>query len=107
MLTRLDKSQMTFRQKGFLARQGTQDANAKLINCMTHQGTVALAGDAIEDDAGNADVGIVRQESPYHGRGGWCLPGNIEDQHHRQSVSRGEGRRSAGPTPGTSRAVDP
>ena len=59
MLARLDKPQMPFRQKGYVARQRTQDGKAKLSYCIAHQAAMAFASDAVQDHASNADVGIV------------------------------------------------
>ena len=59
MLAHLDKPQMPFRQRGYVARQRTQDGNAKLSYCIAHQAAMAFASDAVQDHASNADVGIV------------------------------------------------
>src|SRR5262249_22701896 len=90
MLACLDKPQMPFRQKGRVAGERAEDANAKLSYCIAHQAAVTLAGDAVENYAGNADVRVMRHEPPHHGRGGLRLRGHVKHEYNRHRVPRGE-----------------
>jgi hypothetical protein len=65
-----------------------------------------LAADAVENDARDTHGGIVRGESPHHGRGRLRLSGDIEDQHDGQPKARGEVGRGARAAAWTGRAVE-
>src|SRR6516165_7362732 len=91
MLARLDEAEVPLRQHDmFLARQRAEDTNAELCDCIGHQRAMAITPHAVEHDARDADVGIVRQESPHHCRRGLRLSLHVEDQHDRQREPRCE-----------------
>src|SRR5262249_33503315 len=47
VLPRLDKPQMPLRQKGYVAGERAEDANATLFYCIAHQAAVSRASDAV------------------------------------------------------------
>src|SRR6266446_9875839 len=56
MLARLDKAEVPRGQNDMvLARQRAEDANAELCDRIGHQGAMAVAADAVEHDARDAD----------------------------------------------------
>ena len=59
-----------------------------------------IAGDAIEDDAGDAHRRIVCRKTVHHGRGRLRLPRNIDHQHDRQTKMRGKIGGRAAPAAG-------
>ena len=91
MLAGLHEAEMALRQsERGLARHRAEDRNAEPGDGVGDQRAVPFAGDAIEDDAGNAHGGIVRRKAPHHGRRRLRLPRDVEHQHDRQAEMRGE-----------------
>ena len=107
MLTGLHQAEMTLRQsERRLARDGAEHGNAERVDGVGDQRAVPLAGDAIENDAGDAHGGIVRRKSAHQGGSRLRLPRHVEHQHHWQIKMRGKIGGGAAPAAGAGRAVE-
>ena len=59
--------------------------------------TMPLAADAVQHHPADPHVTLVGGEAAHHGRRRLRLPGDVDDQQHRQAEPRGEVGRRAGP----------
>ena len=107
MLGGLDKAEVPLGQAdGVVARQRAHDRHAELRDRIGHQQAMAVAADAVEHDARDTDVGIVRTEAPHHRRRGLRLRRYVEHEQHRKSKSGGEIGGRAGAATRTRHAVE-
>ncbi len=53
-------------------------------------GAMPVGGDAVEDDASDADTGVVRGKAARHRGCRLCLAGRVEDEDDRQAVAGGK-----------------
>src|SRR3954452_8032254 len=107
MLTGLDKAEVPLGQAdGVVARQRAHDRYAELADRIGHHLAMALAPDAVEHDAADTDVGIVRTEPPHHRGRGLRLRRYVQHKQHRESKSGGEVGRRTGAAARTGHAVE-
>ena len=107
MLAGLDKAEVPLGQAdGVVARQRAHDRYAELRDRIGHQPAMALAPDAVEHDAADADCRIVRTEPPHHRGRGLRLRRYVEHEQHGESKSGGEVSRRAGAAARTGHAVE-
>ena len=93
-LARLDEAQMALRQRQVLgARQTAEDRQAERRHGPAQRLGMRLAADAVEDHAGNGDVGAMAGEAAQQRRDRRGLAAHIDDQHHRPA---GHGRQIGG-----------
>ncbi len=93
MLAGLHQAEMALRQsKRRLARHRAEHRDAEGNNRIRDQRAVLLAGDAIEDDSGDANGRIVRGKTAYDGRRRLRLPRYVEHKHDREREMCGKVR---------------
>ena len=78
------------RARSAVARDRAEDGNAERGDGVGHELQMPLAADAIEHDAADPHVRIVRGEAAHQGRRRLRLARNVDDEQHRQSKSRGK-----------------
>ena len=91
MLAGLNKTEMALRQRHrCIARNGAEDRNTECCNGFTHEHTVPLATDTIENNASDAHRRIVGRKTSYQSRGRLRLARDVEHEHGRHAEMRGE-----------------
>ncbi len=84
MLGCLDEAQVPLRQHDIVRpRQRADDGDIQSRYRINDHAPMAVAADAIEHDACDADAGIVRHEPTQHGGCGLRLRGHVEHQQNR------------------------
>ena len=86
MLAGLDQAEMALRQgERRVAQDRADDRHAERFDRLAGTAAVALAGEPVEHDAGDAHVRVVGGKALGDGRGRLRLAGDIEHQQHRQA----------------------
>jgi len=107
VLPGLDQAEMAFRQsERRIARNGANDGHTQFGNGVGDHLMVSRAADAIEHNAGNANIRIVGGKAAHHGRSRLRLGRDIEHQQHRQFQPRGKVRRGAATAGDAGHAVE-
>ena len=93
VLAGLHQAEMALRQsERRLARHRAEHRHAERNDRIRDQRAMLLAGGAIEDDAGDANGGIVRGKTAYDGRRRLRLPRYVEHKHDREREMCGKVR---------------
>ena len=107
VLARLDQAEMPRGQgEGLAAAERAEDRDAGRNDSVGDVGAVPVGGDAVEDDAGDADGGVVRGKAARHGGGRLGLAGRVEDEENRQAIAGGEVGGGAAPAGRAGQAVE-
>ena len=94
---RLHEAEMALGQRDLVvARQRAEDRNPHRLDRVDDEPAMALAADAIDDDAGDAEPRVVSRAALDHRRRRLRLPGNVEDEQDRHAERRRDVGRGAG-----------
>ena len=72
-----------------IGHHGTEKGRAAALEGRGDDGAVAIAGEAVGDDAGNDDAGAVAGEAFDQGGDRLALARGVDHQHHRQAKHGG------------------
>ena len=99
---RLHEAEMALGQCDLgVARQRADDRNPHRLNRVDDEPAMALAADAIDDDASDAEPRVVRSAALDRRRRRLRLPGDVEDEQDRHAERGGDvGRGAAAPALG-------
>ena len=87
MLGCLHEPEMAFRQgQRRVAQDRADNGNAERLDGIARQPPVALAAQPVEDDAGDADIGIISSETLGKRCRRLRLARYVEDKHDRQAI---------------------
>jgi len=107
VLARLNEPEMPFGQgQRFIAGNDAEHRHARGLHGFRHQDAMALAADAVEQNAGDAHRVIVRAKAARHRGGGLRLAGDVENEQHGKMEARGEIGRCAAPSPRPGKPVE-
>ena len=107
-LARLHQAQMALGQRDCLvARQRAHDRNAHRLDRLNDEPAMALAADAIDDDAGDLQPLVIGRAALDDRRRRLRLAGNVDDQQDRHAersrdIGRGAGAPGLAGTPSNS-----
>ena len=96
---RLHEAEMALGQRDLVVSgQRAENRNPHRLDRVDNQPAMALAADAIDDDAGDAEPRVVRSAALDHRRRRLRLPRDVEDEQHRHAERRCDvGRGAAAP----------
>ena len=96
---RLHEAEMALGQRDLVVSgQRAEDRDPHRLDRVDDQPAMALAADAIDDDAGDAEPRVVRSAALDHRRRRLRLPGDVEDEQDRHAERGGDvGRGAAAP----------
>ena len=99
---------MTLRHgQRLVAPDGAEDWNAATGKSVAYQREMTIAGDLVEDDAGELDAIAIARKAERDRGCGLRLAGNIDHQHHGPAGRRRDvGGRAVAPGPWRSHAVE-
>ena len=80
-----------------IARDGAENWNVEAGDRVRHEPHMPLAADAVQHHPADPHVTLVGREAAHDSRRRLRLPGDIDDQQHRQAEPRGEIGRRPGP----------
>ena len=107
MLACLHQPEMPLRQRQRgIARDGAEHRQADRRDGVAAIRRCRVAGDLVQDHAGDAHSRIVQREAARHGGAGLRLAADVEHQQHRQPEPRGQVGRRAGAARRRSHAVE-
>ena len=94
--TRLHEAEMALRQRDFVVTgENAHDRDPQRLNRIDDKPAMALAADAIDDHAGDAEARVVHGAALDNGRRRLRLPRDIEDEQHRHAQRGGDVGRGA------------
>ena len=98
VLAGLHQAEMALGQRQrSIARDRAEHGNVEGGDRLRHQPHMPLAADAVQHHPADPHVTLVGGEAAHHGRRRLRLPGDVDDQQHRQAEPRGEIGRRPGP----------
>ena len=80
-----------------VARNRAENRNVERGNRLRHEPHMPLAADAVQHHPADPYVTIMRSEAAHQSRRRLRLPGDVDDEQHRQAKPRGKIGRRSGP----------